>query len=181
MTADTSRGSVPVIAEVLLVGVVVLIGLVVITLALGIVDDVDSPSPVVSETNGVVVQTGSGETIELTHITGDVVPVEELTVVVNAESACDAQARLVSLPADRDAFLTPENVEGAPIVSTDNRSTASFELDALTRDRFASGDSFEIQLTDDCPLESGDEVTVILVHEPQNAIVSRTKIAVSES
>jgi FlaG/FlaF family flagellin (archaellin) len=175
------RGSVPVIAEVLLVGVVVVIGLVVITLALGIAEDVDSPSPVVSETNGIVVQTGSGDTIELTHVTGDVVPVGELTVVVDAESACGAQTRLVGLPADSEAFLTPENVEGAPIVSTDNRSTAAFDLGALTRDRFASGDSFEIQLTDDCPLEPGDEVTIILVHQPEDAIVSTTEITVGGS
>jgi FlaG/FlaF family flagellin (archaellin) len=163
------------------VGVVVVVGLVVITLALGIVDDVDSPSPVVSETNGIVVQTGSGGTIELTHVSGDVVPVAELTVVVDAESACGGQARIVSLPADSEAFLTPENVEGASIVSTDNRSTASFGLGALTRDRFGSGDSFQIQLTDDCPLEPGDEVTIILVHEPQDAIVSRTVVTVGGS
>lgn len=172
------RGSVPVVGEVLLVGVVAVIGLVAITLSLGVVSDVDTPAPMISETSGVVASTSDDQTIAVTHVTGDVVRVAEMEAVVDADAACGARARVVGLPAHGRAYLTSDNVRGASVLSTANRSRAAYDLGALTTDRFGSGDRFEVRLTDDCALDPGEEVTVLLVHTSEDAVVSRTVITV---
>jgi FlaG/FlaF family flagellin (archaellin) len=172
---------VPVIAEVLLVGVVVVVGLVLITLTLGLVEDVDSPAPVVSETSGVVAPTTDGQTIEITHVAGDTVRLSNVEIVVDATAACGRQARIVDLPLDGERYLHPDNVTGAAILSTANRSAADYDPGALLAERFAAGETIGLRLADSCSLSPGDEVTVTVVHRPRASIVSRTTVVVPGS
>lgn len=171
----------PVVGEVLLVGVVVVIGLVVITLSLGLAENVDSPAPVVSETSGLVAPTADGQVIEVTHVAGDTVRLSNVEVVVDATEACGQQARIVDLPLDSAEYLQPDDITGAAILSTANRSRADYDPGALLNERFAGGETIGVRLTDACPLEPGDRVTILLVHRPRAAIVSRTVVTVPGS
>lgn len=166
------------IAEVLLVGVVVVIGLVLITLTLGLVEDVDSPAPVVSQTSGVVAPTADGQTIEITHVAGDTVRLSNVEIDVDATAACGERARIVGLPLDEELYVHPDNVTGAAILSTADRSQADYDPGALLDERFAAGETIGLRLADACSLDPGDEVTITVVHRPRAAIVSRTTVTV---
>jgi len=173
-----TRASTPVIGEVLLVGVVAVVGLVLTTLAFGIIADLKPPAPTITDSDARVIagyDASDPATVRMTHLAGDPFPVEEMAITVDATDACGKRAHVRDLPANRSTYLDRENVVGDPIVSTVDPPAAEYDPGALIEEQFLVGSSFELALID-CDVDVGETVTMLVRHEPSSTVVVRSTV-----
>jgi flagellin-like protein len=164
MAAD--RGVSSVVATVLLIAVVLIIAVTAGVYALDFADSTRDPSPQMHATlqpietsdGEVVVRKNGGEDLNLT----------ELQLVIRNEDT-GQQARLVSLPSAGNN-LSPSNVQGASIVSTNVGESAGEILagPAATDGVWEATESVTVTVES---LSADDRITVKIIHTPTNAII----------
>ena len=179
------RGITPVISTILMVAIVVILAATVSVSFLGVAEDSIEPAPNVADTTGEFAVTPPGETagskqiVRITHIAGEGVAVSELEIVVRASGpSLDTTARLVSLPAD-DTTVDGKNIEGNKGLITKNKAVQVIQED--DSNVWSAGQTIAFRInTGEAdfrePPKGGnpnaDELEVIIVHTPSNAIIS---------
>ena len=178
------RAVTPVISTILMVAIVVILAATVSVFFLGVVEDVNEPAPNVADTTGEFVideeDAEDNQIVRITHIAGDSVDVENIEIIVRASGPdVDTEARLVDLPGDGffTRSLADSNIDGnddlidqgfesARIIVVDDSNTwtagttIEFRINTGVAD-FREGESPE-----------ADELEVLIVHTPSNAIIS---------
>ncbi|MFC6756466.1 MULTISPECIES: type IV pilin [Haloarcula] len=182
----STRAATPVVSNLLFVAIVVVLAAVVSVFALGVAEDTRDPGPAVSESSGEFAGDRAGsddQIVRITHVAGDSIPVSELEIAVRA---CSKTSRLVNLPATRNTptFIpfADSNLRGELI--SQGQPGQAWDAGALhedTGDTFTAGSSFEFRIKNDedeggCRLDSGDEVTVRVIHTPTNSIVIKQEL-----
>ena len=168
--SSSSRAVSPVIANILLVAVVVILAGIVSTFALGFIDGTNQPGPIVGQSSGdLMTQDGfDGGIVRINHVSGDTMRVSDMEIVVDASSACNKRSRIVNLPADSGQRITDSNYDGDDIF--DQRFGSLPDGSALLSQEYSAGDVIVFRLDGECPLDSGDTVTVRVVHTPTNSV-----------
>lgn len=181
------RAVTPVISTILMVAIVVILAATVSVFFLGVVEDVNEPAPNVADTTGEF-EPGSEsdqQIVRITHLAGESVAVEEIEIIVRAsgpDSELPTEARLVDLPAGvTRGFPDEENINGE--ISLISRGNA-VDNQIWTEDdsnTWSVGDTirFRVAVSEadfrDEENRNGpeaDELEVIIVHTPSNAILS---------
>nr|WP_240938306.1 type IV pilin [Haloarcula rubripromontorii] len=174
-----------VISVILLVAVTVVLAAVLSVATLGLAEKLDDTAPVVGQSAGeFAAQDGfDGGIVRITHVAGDVVRVAEIEVAVSAECSGDGaekNGRLVDLPAKSGDRPQSDNIEGDDIFDESTGSLTERGADdtgALVTDEFRPGDVIVFRIAGgDCDLQSGDTVTVRVVHTPSNAVIIRQQL-----
>ena len=182
------RAVTPVIAIILMVAVLIVLAAAISVTFLGVTEDINEPAPNVADTTGEFIPGGGGDeqVVRITHTAGDSVGVENIEIIVRASGpGVDEEVRLIDLPGDGHftRSLDDENIEGNDdfidqggtnpllgysgdqviVVEDSNVWTASdtiqFSVNSGEAD-FREGES------------EADELEVIIVHTPSNAILS---------
>jgi len=182
------RAVTPVIAIILMVAVLIVLAAAISVTFLGVTEDINEPAPNVADTTGEFIPGGGGDeqVVRITHTAGDSVGVENIEIIVRASGpSVDEEVRLIDLPGDGffTRSLADENIEGNDdfidqggthpllgysgdqviVVEDSNVWTASdtiqFSVNSGEAD-FREGES------------EADELEVIIVHTPSNAILS---------
>lgn len=173
MVRSASRGISSVVATILLVAVVVVLAATLSVFVFGVADDVDEAAPTVAQSSGgLVTQDGdSGGIVRLTHEGGDSLTASNLEIVVDAREACGKMGRLVNLPAEGgDPNPTDEYVHGDDVFDNSHNSVGGPIGEA--GGEWEAGETATFRLAkSECPLESGDTITVHVVHTPTNSVV----------
>ena len=170
---SSSRAVSSVIATVLMVAIVVILAATMSAYALGFADDITRPGPLVGQSSGELVsQEGNdGGVVRITHIAGDEIRAGDLEIAVDARDACGKSGRLVNLPASGgDPQPTSEYVRGDDIFDNSANSVGGpiGEADAV----WEPGETATFRLaSSECRLNSGDSITVRVVHTPTNSVV----------
>ncbi|WP_309484930.1 type IV pilin [Halorhabdus salina] len=172
MIPRSSRAATPVIGNILLVAIVVILAATVSVFALGFADDSTQPGPIVGQSSGELISdqpTGkrTDQIVRLTHIAGDDLDVSKLEIAVDATDACGKQSRIVNLPTNT---LGSANYDGDNIF--DYYSPDGGELDTSADGIWSAGETATFRIkSGGCKLNSGDTITVRVVHTPTNAVV----------
>jgi FlaG/FlaF family flagellin (archaellin) len=154
------------IGVVLMVAAVVVVAATTAVFALGVGEKLDEPAPNVAETTGEF-EVGDPQRVRITHVSGDVVPADEIEIVVRASGPeVSAEARLVDLPA-LDQEKDPDNI------------ISFFERDFESDDpsTWSSGDTIAFNINQGgADFEEGDtpdadRLDVLVVHTPSNAVI----------
>ena len=115
------RAVTPVIAIILMVAVLFVLAAAISVSFFGVAEDINDPAPNVADTTGEFeVGTDRDEQIvQITHLAGDNVDVENIEIVVRASMTFvdDRESRLVDLPANF-RFMT-ENINGDNLIDSD--------------------------------------------------------------
>jgi flagellin-like protein len=194
------RAVTPVISTILLVAVVVIIAATISVLVLGFGENVQNPGPVVGQSTGELepVDGSSGGIITVTHVAGDPVEVENMEVIVDASDACGKRTRMANLPAsfsgqyypgrqlDESNFQGNENLLAEGFLPQfdqekwDARLLMDTENDPTTVDNtFDAGDSFQLRIAKGgCNLDTGDQVSIFVVHTQSNSIILNKELTV---
>ena len=173
--SSSPRAVSPVIAIILMVAIVVILAATVSVFALGFTENINKPGPIVGQSTGELVpQDGSdGGIVRLTHIAGDSLDVSKLEIVV--EATCvggKKQARLVNLPDNAVGFGSPDSIEGPDPEIFDSFSPEGGQLDTSADGTLSAGETATFRLKKGgCELNSGNTVTVRVVHTPTNSVV----------
>lgn len=170
------------IGVILVVALVVVLAGVVGAYALGLADDLKNPAPNVAESEGELVAGGSDQFVRIEHVAGDSVRVSEIEIVVDATDACGKRSRLVELPTNTigNFSYSPKNYEGADIF--DDYSPDDGELEESADGIWTAGETIQFRLAsshDECPTDSGETLTVEIVHVPSNTIIVETTLTAS--
>jgi FlaG/FlaF family flagellin (archaellin) len=174
------------VGVVLLVGLTLLLAASVSVAAVGVAGDFAEPAPTVSQTSGEYDRYAAGggryteQVIRITHESGDTLTVSDLEIAVDASDACGKAGRLVNLPVEGDdPQPTARYVRGDDIF---DNSANSVEGPIGTGDvdddgEWSAGETVQFRLsTSECPLASGEEVTVRVVHVPTESVVIEARI-----
>ena len=179
-----NRGVSSVIGVILMVAVVVILAAIVSVAAFGFVSDINEPAPNVADNGGFVIDSSGffdAQLVQITHIAGDDVSVEEIEIVVRASGPGDSlpkETRLVALPASGSS-LNDKNIRGDLVAQGSGNDQV---IDGDPGVTWSSGDTiqFEIKLTEadfrDPPTNAdaeADELEVVIVHTPSGAIISQ--------
>lgn len=176
--APGCRAVTPVVGVVILVALTVVLAAMVSAAALAYADELADPAPTVARSSGEYDRyaTGGGryteQVVRITHEAGDTLTVANLELVVDA---CGRTGRLVNLPVDGDdprpatRYVRGEDVfdnsygaiEG-PIGTGDVDDDGEWSAGETTQFRLATGE---------CALESGDSITVRVVHTPTGSVL----------
>jgi flagellin-like protein len=183
------RAVTPAISTILMVAIVVILAAVISVSVFGAAEDLREPAPNVADTTGEF-EVGSAnpdnQVVQITHIAGDNVNVENIEIIVRASGPGDnlpTEARLVDLPSDGyfDYSIDDDtNVEGnkglisggsdaARIIVVDDTNTWSAG-DTIQFEINVGGADFRDSAQGDS--EEADTLEVIIVHTPSNAILS---------
>lgn len=172
-----SRAVSPVIANILVVAIVVILAATVSVFALGFTDDTNQPGPVVGQSSGELVRDIIGKSddqiVRIKHVAGDNLDVSKLEIAVDATDACGKQSRLVNLPDNAVGSTSGdelESIEGADIF--DDSSPDGGQLDTNADGTWSAGETATFRLASgECELNSGETITVRVVHTPTNSVV----------
>lgn len=180
------RGVTPVVGVVLLVGLTLLLAASVSVAAVGVAGDLTNPAPTVSQASGEYDRYAAGggryteQVIRITHEAGDTLTVSDLELAVDASDACGKAGRLVNFPIEGDDPRPASRyVRGDDIF---DNSANSVEGPIGTGDvdddgEWSAGETVQFRLsTSECPLASGEEVTVRVVHVPTESVVIKAPI-----
>jgi flagellin-like protein len=166
---EQDRAVTPVISTILMVAIVVVLAATVSVFILGITEDINDPAPNVAQTSGEFEAGASAQRVRITHTAGESVPAEEIEIIVRASGpGVDAEARLVNLPTF-DEEKDPEN-----IISFFNR-----EIESDDPSTWSAGDTIQFEINSggadfrDGEDPAADELEVVIVHTPSNAIIVR--------
>lgn len=183
------RAVAPVIATILMVAVVVILAAVLSVAVLEFREDINEPAPNVADTTGEFQLEATPENnfqdnqiVQVTHISGESVAVEELEIVVRASGPdLSAEARLVDLPAN-GINIDDDNIIGDPLISTTAGEFGAPEHDKIIvtddTNTWSASDTIQFRIktgiADFRPEKDpeADELEVIIVHTPSNAILS---------
>ncbi|WP_246308338.1 type IV pilin [Halosimplex rubrum] len=177
----SSRAVSPVIANILMVATVVILAATVSVFALGFVDEANQPGPVVGQSSGeLLTQDGfDGGIVNITHVAGDTLSASALEIAVDAQGACGKSGRLVNLPASGgDPVPTSEYVRGDDIFDNSYNSVGGPIGEAGGQWQAGETATFRIAGTP-CQLDSGDTITVRVVHTPTNSVVIKETLTVT--
>lgn len=184
------RAVTPVVSTILMVAIVVILAATVSVFFLAIGEDVTEPAPNVADTTGEFAVTppneraGSNQIVRIEHRAGDDVAVENIEIIIRASGpALDTEARLVDLPTDSffSNAIDSSNIQGnSNLIDTRNRPPNQVIIpeDSNT---WAVGDTIQFRTaTEGADFRDGedrtgpeaDELEVIIVHTPSNAILS---------
>ncbi|OYR55263.1 hypothetical protein DJ73_02625 [Halorubrum sp. Ea1] len=169
-----------VIATILMVAIVVVLAATISAFALGFADEAIQPAPIVGQSSGeLVTQDGNaGGKVRITHIAGDTLSASNLEIAVNAREACGKSGRLVNLPASGgDPVPTSEYVRGDDIFDNSYNSVSGpiGEADG----QWQAGETVTFRLaSSECELNSGERITVRVVHMPTNSVVIEQPLTV---
>lgn len=154
-----------------MVAIVVILAATVSVFALGFTENINQPGPIVGQSSGELVpQVGfGGGTVRINHLAGDTIQVSNMEVVVDASDTCSKQSRIVNLPAESGDRITDSNYNGDDIFDQSFGSLP--DGSALLSQEYSAGDVIIFRLDAECPLNSGDTVTVRVVHTPTNSVV----------
>ncbi|WP_158855471.1 type IV pilin [Halorhabdus sp. CUG00001] len=172
MFSESSRAATPVVGNILLVAIVVVLAATASTFALGVAEDGAQPGPIVGQSSGELVSdqptgTRDDQIVRLTHVAGDDLTVSELEIVVDATDACGKRSRIVNLPTNT---LGSTNYDGDNIF--DYYSPDGGELDTSADGTWSAGETATFRIkSGGCQLNSGETITVRVVHTPTNAVV----------
>lgn len=174
------RATSSVIGVVLLIGIVVITGGVFGVFALDFWDDLNDPAPNVAESSGefeLEPDYPDNQIVRITHIAGEVVAVEEIEIIVRA-SGPDAdlpkETRLIDLPASGSS-LNSENIQGDLVEQGSGRDQVIDGDDGVV---WSSGDTIQFRIkTGEADFREGespaaDELEVVIVHTPSDTIIS---------
>jgi len=183
------RAVTPVIAIILMVAVLIVLAAAISVTFLGVTEDINEPAPNVADTTGEFAideeAAEDNQIVRITHKAGDSVDVENIEISVRASGPdVDTEARLVDLPGDGffTRSLADSNIDGnddlidqsfesARIIVVDDSNTwtagttIEFRISTIVAD-FREGESPE-----------ADELEVLIVHTPSNAIISEHTFA----
>ncbi len=174
-----------IISVILLVAVTVVLAAVLSVATVGLAETLDDTAPVIGQSDGeFAAQDGfDGGIVRITHVAGDVVRVSDIEVAVSADCSGDGtekHGRLVNLPAKSGDRPQSDNIEGDDIFDESTGSLTERGADdtgALVTDEFRPGDVIVFRIAGgDCDLQSGDTVTVRVVHTPSNAVIIRQEL-----
>lgn len=172
------RAATSVTAVVLMVAVVVVLAGTVAVFTLGSTDTISSPAPLIGQTSGELVRDTAGggdQIVRLTRIAGDDVAVSDLDVVVDATAACGKRARIVDLPT---STLGPSTYDGDKLFDFYSPDGGAF--DANTDGVWRPGETATFRIANrDCSLDSGDTITVRVVHTPSETVVIEDTLTAS--
>jgi flagellin-like protein len=178
-----SRAVSPVISVILMVAVAVILAATISVFVLDLGEDIEEPAPTIGQSSGTLVG-GSGnddQVVRITHVAGDNVAVEDLEIVVDAPACSPSRARLTNFPVESGAFGS-ENIEYGAALIDKSGDGARGVIEESSQNTFESGESFAFRLNAGAcggGLQSGDAVTVTVVHTPSNAIIIEKALQVS--
>lgn len=187
MKNGSSRGASTAVSVLLLVAVAVVVMVALYSVsAIDFGAGSDGSAPVVSEANGTLSIDDDGTenpVVELTHVEGDTLRVENLTLVVTAQAACGKSGRLVNLPAaDGDPSPPSEYVRGDDIFdNSDDSLTGPIGEDNVTVDgTWSAGQTATFRLDGEaCPLSTSNEVIVRIQHSPTTTVLAQLRLTPS--
>jgi len=178
---DPERAVTSVVSAVLLVAVVVVLVATISTYVFGLSERIEEPAPTVGQSSGELVRDvagGDDQIVRLEHVAGDTLRIADLEIVVDATDACGKRGRLVDLPDNAVGYGTPDAIEGDDIF--DDSSPDGGQLDTSADGAWTAGETARFRLaSSDCRLESGDSITVRVVHRPTGAVVVRETLVAS--
>jgi len=171
-----------------MVAVVVILAAIVSVAAFGFVSDINEPAPNVADTTGEFeLETDafqSNQIVRIIHRGGDSVAVEEMEIIVRASGpGVDTEARLVDLPAE-DWSIDSNNVQGdKDLIDSTSRSPGGSKIQnqvivSADSNVWSAGDTIQFRIktgiADFRPGEDpdADELEVLIVYTPSNAIIS---------
>lgn len=182
--ATDDRGVAPVVGVVLLVALTLVLAAAVSATVLGSTAKLREPAPTVAQTAGEYerYENGGGryteQVIRITHLAGDSVTVTDIEIAVDAGDACGKAGRLVNLPASGgDPRPTAAYVRGDDVFDNSYGSVTGL---LATGGEWSAGETAEFRLaTSECRLETGETVTVRVVHTPTGAVVIEEPVTAS--
>ena len=146
----------------------------------------DASAPTVSDASGnlTIDDTGSANpVVELTHVEGDTLEVEDVELVVTAQAACGKSGRLVNLPApDGDPSPPADYVRGDDIFdNSDDAVTGPIGEDNVTVDgTWSTGETATFRLDGEaCPLDTSKEIVVRIQHSPTTTVLAQLRLTPS--
>lgn len=180
------RAVTPVVSIILMVAIVVILASTVSVFFFDVTEDINEPAPVVGQTSGEFEPGADAQRVRITHIAGESIPVEELEVVVRASGpSVDAEARLVNLPAE-GSDIDIVNIEGdTGIIDKGFGEIGPSDPNQVIIEDYPTDDNiwdpsetiqFAINVggadfTGSNP--DADELTVLIVHTPSEAVIVR--------
>jgi len=180
------RAVTPVIATILMVAVVVILSATASVFFFDVTEDINEPAPNVADTTGAFEAGGNldQQVVQITHIAGEDVAVEEMEIVVRASGpTLDTEARLVDLPTDSyfSTAIDSTNIQGDGSI-IDTRSSAPNQIIVPADSNiWGAGDTIQFRISvsgaDFRDSAQGDpneaeELEVIIIHTPSDAIIS---------
>lgn len=179
------RAVTPIIATILMLAIVVILSATVSTFTLDITEGINEPAPNVADTTGEFKPGSNSQTVQITHIAGDSVNVENIEIIVRASGpGVNEEVRLVDLPGDGffSGSLDDSNIDGNEnLISQGFRSTEIIVVDDTNVWSAGTTIQFEINANngpgsaDFRESPSGpdaDRLEVVIVHTPSNSIIS---------
>ncbi|QDX40659.1 type IV pilin [Salarchaeum sp. JOR-1] len=167
---SSSRGVSPAIGTILMVAVVVVLAATISVFALGFLNDLNQPAPMVAQSSGDLVYDRPGsndQIVRLTHVAGDDLAVSELEIVVDATDACGKESRIVSLPTNT---LGSANYNGDDIFAY--YSPDGGQLDTSADGTWSAGGTATFRIaSSECEINEGDTITIRVVHTPTNSVI----------
>ena len=188
-TAD--RGVSEVISVILLVAIVLLLATTVSVTFLGVVEDFNEPAPRVADSTGEFepeLASPDNQIVRITHAAGESVAVEDVAIIVRASGPdVDTKVRFVNLPAEDTSFDAENFADGDPDnLIDDGDSTTNNVIISDGIDRWSAGQTITFRINtgtadfrEDPNGPEADELEVLVVHTPSEAIISRNEFTPS--
>jgi len=183
------RGVSPVVSTILVVAIVVILAATISVTVLDTTADINEPTPNVAETTGEFTtangEAGDEQVVQVTHVAGDDVDVEDLEIIVQAsgpDNDLPSEARLVNLPGDGIWSFTidAENIEGDDDLIDTSSSGTSRIIVVDDSNVWSAGDTIQFRIgvagadfrdPPRDPNPEADELEVTIVHTPSDAII----------
>ena len=180
---DTHATS-PVVGIVLLVAIAIILAVSVSTFALGIADETQEPPPLVGDSTGTYetgTQTCDDDIVRLTHVAGDTLELEETRVIVRLPDSGDIEASTTGFPVP-STTLSESEIGAENIDDSSNIFYSSGCVGGVAANgdgTWEPGTSMSFKLNSgNGNIDSGDTISVIVVHEPSESIVVEHSITV---
>ena len=179
-----NRGVTPVISTVLMVAIVVVLAVSASVLFVNITEDIKKPAPIIGDSTGEFrvappgERAGNRQIVQITHVAGDSIPVEELELIVRASGPnLEKESRLVALPSD-DSTIDQNNIEGDDIIDEGGPDDRVIVEDVPADDNvWEPGETIEFRIiTSEADFRKGqsphaDVLEVIIVHTPSDTVI----------
>jgi flagellin-like protein len=163
------RGVTPAIGVILTVAIVVVLATVVGASVLAYTDAFEEPAPRIGQSSAQLVPNVAGstdQTIEMTHIAGDEVEVQNLDVVIDAQAACGKTTRLVD---PTTTNIDPDDLDGPNFL--DDYGLEG-EFGTGSNEVWSPSETVEVRINNGgCDIASGEQVTVRVVHTPSETVI----------
>lgn len=183
---SSCRGVAPVIAVILAVAIVVVLAAAIAVPFFGLTENLEESPPNVVDTTGEFEPGVEDQFVQITHVAGDDVDVEEIEIIVQASGPGNNlpnEARLVNLPSDgQGESISNEDIQGDNLIGSSPGDASVIIVE--DSNEWGAGDTIEFKINVDAsgegadfrdPAESqsteADELEVAIIHTPSNAII----------